>query len=139
MDFPTIPTRTKEWDDNEGNKHLLETYVYGNGCFICKKYVNGIEDKPIPGYIDVFSISDNNPFKALYLLSQMRDDIRTLCLQKNKEDRGRVVGATPSDDNLIGLNTFNNRSEIVAPTTLDRGVQENFHEQLELICDRYTL
>ena len=30
----------------------------------------------------------------------------------------RVVGATPSDDNLIGLNTFNNRSEIVAPTTL---------------------
>ena len=31
----------------------------------------------------------------------------------------RVVGATPSDDNLIGLNTFNNRSEIVAPTTLE--------------------
>ena len=30
----------------------------------------------------------------------------------------RVVGATTSDDNLIGLNTFNNRSEIVAPTTL---------------------
>ena len=32
----------------------------------------------------------------------------------------RVVGATTSDDNLIGLKTFNNRSEIVAPKTLQK-------------------
>lgn len=34
------------------------------------------------------------------------------------ESFDRVVGATTSKDNLIGLKTFNNRTEIVVPTTL---------------------
>lgn len=32
----------------------------------------------------------------------------------------RIVGASRSNDNVIGLNTFNNRSERIAPTTLHR-------------------
>ena len=39
--------------------------------------------------------------------------------QNMNDDNDRVVGATSSDDKLICLNTFNNHSEIVAPTTLD--------------------
>lgn len=39
------PTRTIEWKDSQDNTHIIETYVYGNGCFWCKKFVNGIEEK----------------------------------------------------------------------------------------------
>lgn len=39
------PTRTIEWKDLQGNTHIIETYIYGNGCFWCKKIVNGIEEK----------------------------------------------------------------------------------------------
>ena len=40
LDMST-PTRTIEWKDIEGNKHLIETYIYNNGCFISIKKVNG--------------------------------------------------------------------------------------------------
>ncbi len=37
------PSRIVEWIDKEGNKHLIETYVYGNGSFISIKKVNGFK------------------------------------------------------------------------------------------------
>ena len=42
--------------------------------------------------------------------------------QQDNTQESRVVGATTSDDNFIGLNTFNNSSEIVAPTTLQKSI-----------------
>jgi hypothetical protein len=36
--------RTIRWVDIEGNEHCIECYERENGAFICKKFVNGVEE-----------------------------------------------------------------------------------------------
>lgn len=80
------PTRTKEWKDSQGNIHLLETYVYGNGCFLCKKFVNGVEEKTHVRENTGCCMNKNSPYYGIHLLTQMRKEIRDVCLRKESND-----------------------------------------------------
>ena len=119
-------------------KRFTNTFPYHNNVYVVSRYI--LYTKFMHWiFLSMFDSINTLRNKSTKLLLYSFDIIidktssytkKCFSSKKCSSDVGNGVGVISQDDNLIGLNTFNNRSEIVAPTNLGSNTFNNHSNEV---------
>ena len=119
-------------------KRFTNTFPYHNNVYVVSRYI--LYTKFMHWiFLSMFQSINTLKNKSTKLLLYSFDIIidktssytkKCFSSKKCPSEVGNDIGVTSQDDDLIGLNTFNNRSEIVAPKTLGSNTFNNYSNEV---------